>query len=172
MEEGKGFGNIIFYIILAVIALVSSFRNKKKQQEGMPGGEPAREQGRGGFPDDMFDDYEEETSAEEFGRSPGRPAEVYRTSRPTIIIGGAPEMEGLHEEPLAAAASREGVSALDHKETARRFDEHLREANVMSYEWEDHEQDDSDKEEFNFLDGEFEGRKAIVFAEIINRKEY
>ena len=157
MEEERGFGNIIFYIILGIIAIVSSIKGKKKQQPGMPGGSAPSESGRTYFPDELFDEDEEEYAPE-------------RTD--TAFSRGA---EGKYEEPMAPVFANEGVSALDHMETTRRFEELLRETSTHDgFDWDKSDQG-ADSEagiDINLIPEEFDARQAVIYSEIINRKEY
>ncbi|MFO7575161.1 MAG: hypothetical protein R6W67_08390 [Bacteroidales bacterium] len=175
MEEEKGFGNIIFYIILGIIAIVSSIKGKKKQQPEVPGGSKPSETGRSYFPDELFDDEEDESAPErgyweETNRkepvidAPGRTAAAY-----------SQELEGRYEEPMAGKFANEGVSALDHQATARRFEELLKEPSIHDgFDWNESEQETEDETSFNIdrLSEEFDARQAVIFSEIISRKEY
>ena len=128
MEDEKGIGNIIFYVIAAIIAIVSSIKKKKNLPEGA-GDLPPGENKPGGFPDDMFDDDEEPVYREEYRDEPVRqpiPVPVYSAA------------EGTYEEPLAPKFSGEGVSSLDHIETARRFEELMKET-ATSYHFQEAE---------------------------------
>ncbi|HSO77903.1 MAG TPA: hypothetical protein VLQ76_05000, partial [Bacteroidales bacterium] len=99
MMEDKGLGNIIFYIILAIIGLAGSFSNKKKKA-GVPGAPkktfkwPDFEgEATPAFPD-VFEPESEPVAP--------RPA-VKPVSRPVVIN------EGRYEEPLAGSFSGEGT---------------------------------------------------------------
>ena len=174
MEEERGFGNIIFYIILAIIAIVSSIKGKKKQQPGIPGGSKPSEAGRSYFPDELFEEdvesapekgYWEETHRREpVIEAPGRTAAVF--SKGT---------EGKHEKPVASMVTNEGVSALDHLAAARKFEELLKETSINDdFDWDESEQVTKDETIFDIdqLSEEFDGRQAVILSEIINRREY
>jgi hypothetical protein len=171
MEEEKGLGNIIFYIIAAVIAIVSSLK-KKKQPAGAGDYRPAEER-PGGFPDDMFDD-----DIEEAGFPAEYKPEPVTTARQNPVMSAkkvyVPVEEGMHDEPMASTYAREGVSALDHIETARRFEEMVKEAAVKVYDLKEADLYDYDNPEVEPESPweDFEASKAVVWAEIINRKEY
>lgn len=163
MDDDKGIGNIIFYVIAAIIAVVSSFKKKKNLPEG-GGGLPPGEERPVGFPDDMFEDEEEPAYREEYRDEPVRPP----VNVPVYSAG-----EGTYEEPLAPKFSGEGISALDHIETERRFEELLRESATIydTKEAELYDYETVDDGEFT-LDEEFDARKAVIWSEIIARREY
>jgi hypothetical protein len=174
MEEEKGIGSIIFYIVAAIIAIISSIKGKKKQQETQTGEYPTPANRPGGFPDDMFDDEVEEPAYQEayndspWGSTPKVPEPAVRKVYPAF------EAEGTLVEPMAEKFSGEGVSALDHVETARRFEELVRQTETKVYDLKeadlyDYEAKESDIEEEEI---EFDARQAIVWATIIERKEY
>lgn len=162
MEEERGIGNIIFYIILAIIAIVSSIKGKKKQQQqqGAPGGSQPSEQGRSYFPDELFEDDDEEPV-----RQRGYWADPQRREPEIIVPGRAAtifshEMEGKNEEPLASMFKGEGVSALDHMETNRRFEELIRENEMHDgFDWDKMEQDDDNVATYNI---DMLDRKSVV----------
>ncbi len=167
MDEEKGIGNIIFYVIAAIIAIVSSIKKKKNLPEGA-GDMPQREKKPGGFPDDMFDDDEEPVYQEEYQEE--YRAEPVRQPIPVPVYSAA---EGTYEEPLAPKFSGEGVSSLDHIETERRFEELLRETATIydTKEAEIYDYDTVDDGEFTLVE-EFDARKAVIWSEIIARREY
>jgi hypothetical protein len=175
MEEERGIGNIIFYIILAIIAIVSSIKGKKKQQPGVPGGAEPSQAGRSYFPDEIFDDEEDSPATERgYWEETGR-------EEPVIAASGRKDpafsqsAEGSYQEPMAAMFANEGISALDHKATTRRFEELLKETPIDDdFDWNKSEKGNDDEAGFNIdsLSEEFDARQAIIFSEIINRKEY
>ncbi|MBM3420893.1 MAG: hypothetical protein FJY11_07145 [Bacteroidetes bacterium] len=176
MEEERGLGNIVFYIIAAVIAIISSIKGKKKPVPGSPGGGPPPERKGGGFPDDMFEDEESEfpfppTTREE--RTAPPPVFTARR-KPTQEM--VPGREGSYEEPMAAAHSGEGVSALDYIETARRFDELLRETSTVEYNWsiesEREGMTEAEDKSIELITEDFDGRKAVIYSEVLSRREY
>ncbi len=175
MEEERGIGNIIFYIILAIIAIVSSIKGKKKQQ-GTPGGPAPSQQGRSYFPDELFeDDVDDEATQRGYWEKPmARETVITSESRPSQVFSG--EMEGSYDEPMASMFAGEGVSALDHMATSRRFEELLRETSTNDgFDWAASEKDgfeDGAGIDLELLPEEFDGRQAVILAEIINRKEY
>jgi len=163
MDDDKGIGNIIFYVIAAIIAIVSSIKKKKNVPQG-GGGLPQGDEKPGRFPDDMFDDEEEPAYREEYRDEP---------VRPPILVPEYSAREGTYEEPLAPKFSGEGISSLDHIETERRFEELLRETATI-YETKEadlYDYDTIDDGEFT-LDEEFDARKAVIWSEIIARREY
>ncbi len=175
MEEERGIGNIVFYIILAIIAIVSSIKGKRKQQPGAPEGAAPSEPGRSYFPDDLFDDDEEEYAQGRDYREETYRAETVTATKGRTAATLSQEKEGRYEEPMASMFSNEGVSALDHLSTAKRFEELLKETSIQDgFDWNDSGQESEDESEFDIdkLAGEFDGRQAIIFSEIINKKEY
>jgi len=174
MEEERGFGNIIFYIILGIIAIVSSIKGKKKQQPGIPGGSKPSEAGRSYFPDELFEDDDESAPEKGYWDEPHR-------GEPVIAASGRKDpafsqaTEGSYKEPMASMFANEGVSALDHKATAKRFEELLKEPSINdSFDWNEPEKENEDDTRFDIdlITEEFDARKAVIFSEIINRKEY
>lgn len=170
MEEEKGIGNIIFYIVAAIIAVISSIKNKKKVPTGT---QPQPSKRPGGFPDDMFDDPEEVAYGYE------EVAEPYVTIpepiAPAVTSVFTPEMEGSYSGSTAEKFSGEGVSALDHVETARRFEELVRQKENVVYDIKEadlYDYDLAEVEETADDFDDFDARKAIVWATIIERKEY
>jgi len=163
MEDERGIGNIIFYVIAAIIAIVSSIKKKKNLPEGGSGLPPGEEK-PGGFPDDMFDDEPEPVYSEEYMEEP---------VKQIAVVPEYSAMEGTYEEPLAPKFSGEGISSLDHIETERRFEELLRETATIydTKEAELYDYDTVDDGEFT-LDEEFDARKAVIWSEIIARREY
>lgn len=163
MDDEKGIGTIIFYVIAAIIAVISSIKKKKNLPEGS-GDMPTEQNKPGGFPDDMFDDVDEPVYREEYRDEP---------VSPPILIPEYSAMEGTYEEPLAPKFSGEGISSLDHIETAKRFEELLKET-ATSYDFEEAEHYDYDTIDDGeiTLDEEFDARKAVIWSEIIRRKEY
>ena len=176
MEEERGFGNIIFYIILAIIAIVSSIKGKKKQQQGAPGGSRPSKADRSYFPDELFEGDEDEPAPERgrWEEAPPRETVIKAPGRTAAV--SSIDMEGRNAEPMAAMFANEGVSALDHMETTRRFDELIRAASTHdSFDWDETEkatEEDVSGFNINLLTQEFDGRQAVILAEIINRKEY
>jgi hypothetical protein len=173
MEEEKGIGNIIFYIVAAIIAVISSIKNKKKVPAGKPPGYPQPSNKPGGFPDDMFDEPEEVPYGYEEVPEPYIVIPEPVAAAVTSVF--TPEMEGSHSASTAEKFSGEGVSALDHIETARRFEELVRQTETVVYDIKEADLYDYDLAEVeepmdDFED--FDARKAIVWATIIERKEY
>ncbi len=173
MEEEKGIGNIIFYIVAAIIAVISSIKNKKKVPAGPPPGYPQPQNKPGGFPDDMFDEPEEVPYGYE------EVPEPYITKpepkRPAVTPVYTSEFEGNYAEPMAEKYSGEGVSALDHVETARRFEELVRQTETAVYDIKEadlYDYDSVESDEVGEELAEFDARQAIVWATIIERKEY
>jgi len=173
MEEEKGIGNIIFYIVAAIIAVISSIKSRKKVPPGTPPGYPQTSGKPGGFPDDMFDDVEEETYSYEEEPAPYMTAPVQTV--PTVAPVFTAEAEGGYSEPMAEKYAGEGVSSLDHVETARRFEELVRQTETAVYDLKEADLYDYDSQETDEVDSdyeEFDARKAVVWATIIERKEY
>ncbi|MDX9928371.1 MAG: hypothetical protein RBS37_00785 [Bacteroidales bacterium] len=171
MEDERGFGNILFYIIAAIIAIISSVRSKKKQQATLPGDGYPGDTADTDFPEEIFGEEQTDTLPGTFLPGEGAPPSDY--SYETFPESKGVD-EGSYEEPLAAQFAREGVSALDAVETARRYEELIRSASTFDSIM------DADAEEeqnagFYVLDNlqeEFEPIKAVIYSEILNRKEY
>lgn len=173
MEEEKGIGNIIFYIVAAIIAVISSIKNKKKVPEGPPPGYPQPSNRPGGFPDDMFDEPEEVPYGYEEVPEPYVTIPEPKKAPATPVF--TYDSEGSYSSPMAEKFSGEGVSALDHVETARRFEELVRQTETAVYDLKEADLYDYDSVESNETGdefGEFDARKAIVWSTIIERKEY
>jgi hypothetical protein len=173
MEEEKGIGNIIFYIVAAIIAVISSIKNKKKVPSGTPPGYPQPSGKPGGFPDDMFDEPEEVGYGYEEVPEPYTTIPEPKTTPLTPVFTA--EMEGSHSASTAEKFSGEGVSALDHVETARRFEELVRQTETVVYDIKEadlYDYDTTDAEEAGDDFDDFDARKAIVWSTIIERKEY
>lgn len=161
MEDERGFGNIIFYIIAAIIAILTSLKSKKKQQ-GRPA-EPGQgvPSGRFGFPDDLFDDTEE-VQGQETVLIPG---ERLLRQGPTVASANMRNVAG--EDVFA----KEGMSSLDIVGTAKRFDKLIRSTSTYSYD-SDPDGDiagDVAVEASWFAGDDFDAREAVIFSEIINR---
>jgi hypothetical protein len=198
--EDKGLGNIIFYIILAIIGLAGSFSNKKKKA-GVPGAPKKtfkwpdfEEEATPAFPDVFEPESEPEVP---------RPA-VKPVSRPVVInegryeepLAGSFSGEGTYKNPMAERFSREGSMA---DELAARFSHEgsmensmaaafasegmsgMSQAQILRYT--DNTISDSeigDPEEYDYeayktdidKDGAFNVWKAVVYSSILNRKEY
>lgn len=175
MEEDRGLGNIIFYIIAAIIAIISSIKGKKKPVPGSPEGGPARGGGGSGFPDDMFDEDEDEAFPfpPEYDQRRYQPGPVVAESRPAAATMSS-GTEGAYEEPMAAAFSGEGVSALNYIETARRFEELLKETSTAGFNWSIENEEDAVTDEIHLdtITSDFDGRQAVIYSEILARREY
>ncbi|MBE0674941.1 MAG: hypothetical protein IH591_09800 [Bacteroidales bacterium] len=173
MEEERGLGNVIFYIIAAIIAIISSIKGKKKPGQGIPGGPIPGEPARGGFPDDMFDEETDEFPLpEEYEGQPYKPEPVMQKQRQSVA-SMTPEMEGAYHEPMANSFSGEGVSALTFIETEKRFEELLKETATFDYDWDKTDvQEQTEDADMDVLSDEFDGRKAVIYSEILTRREY
>jgi len=102
MDEERGLGNILFYVIAAIIAIVSAIKKKKDLPQGQTG-TPEAEGRPVGFPEGMFDDMEDSAYQDDYVQDEEilTPAQGYQSG-----------MEGVMPEPMAVTFSGEGVSAL------------------------------------------------------------
>ena len=199
--EDKGLGNIIFYIILAIIGLAGSFSNKKKK-----GSVPGAPKKTFTWPDfegeatPTFPDvFQSETQPEE-----PRPVAVKPAAGPVVIneghyedpVAGSFSGEGNFRNPMAERFSREGNMA---DELASRFNREgniensmaaafasegmsgMNEAQIlMSTDNTISESEIGDPEEYDYeayktdfdKEGGFNVRKAVIYSSILNRKEY
>jgi hypothetical protein len=173
MDDEKGFGNIIFYIIAGIIAIISSIKSKKKPGQGMPGGPMPGQSPPGGFPDDMFDEEPDEFPLPgEYDTPPYQSEPVLQRQQPSVVAM-TPEMEGAYGEPMSTSVTGEGVSALDFIETEKRFEELLKETSTFHYDWEkSNQQVEVDESDMDALFDEFDGRKAVIYSEILARRQY
>jgi len=198
--EDKGLGNIIFYIILAIIGLAGSFSNKKKKAGGL------------GVPKKTFNwpDFEGEATPAFPDVSEPEPEPVEQrsavkpVSRPVVINEGRSEEplagsfsgEGTYKNPTAERFSREGNMA---DELAAKFSHEgsiensmaaafasegmsgMSQAQILRYT--DNtisESEIGDPEEYDYeayktdiaKEGAFNVWKAVVYSSILNRKEY
>src|SRR5512133_4296978 len=96
--EDKGLGNIIFYIILALIGLAGSFSNKKTK--GSAPGAPKKTFTWPDFEGEATHTFPDVFDSETQPENP-RPA-VKPATRPVVIN------EGRYEDPVAGAFSGEG----------------------------------------------------------------
>ncbi len=163
MSDERGFGNIIIYIIFAIIAIVSSIKGKKRE---VPRGEPTGEsrEPRSGFPDDLFDDDDEF-----YGEEVARPQMSTATASHDKMSGSATRTSGAGSDAGKETAS--GHSALDAAATEKRFEELLQATETGDVEIIDDEQEGVSYELVDILH-EFDGRRAVIYKEIFDRKEF
>ncbi len=198
--EDKGLGNIIFYIILAIIGLAGSFSNKKKKA-----GSPGAPKKTFNWPDfegeasPAFPDVLESETQPEVARPAVKPV-----SRPVVInegryeepLAGSFSGEGSFKNPMAERFSREGSMA---DELAAKFSHEgsmensmaaafasegmsgMSQAQILRYT--DNtisESEIGDPEEYDYeayktdidKEGAFSVRKAVIYSTILDRKEY
>ena len=171
-DDMEDTGSLIFYIIVGLIAIVSALVRKKKPEEGTAS--PGSPKGK------TLEDVWKEIESEAFGT--GEPADLagetsMATSRDDIEpsvneIVMRPEMEGAYSEPLATSFASEGqidgIASGQMAVTESAISDHsVAEADLTrSYEI------NENKSEAYELAGEFDIRKAIIFSEILKRKEY
>jgi hypothetical protein len=197
--EDKGLGNIIFYIILAIIGLAGSFSNKKKAaSQGAPKKTFKWPDFEGDSTPAFPDVFEPETQKEEM-----RPV-VKPNTGPVVINEGRYEDplarsfsgEGSFKNPMAEKFSREGSMA---DELASRFSREGSLENSMAAAFASEgmsgmsqaqilrstdntisESEIGDAEEYDYeayktdldKEGGFNVWKAVVYSTILNRKEY
>ena len=198
--EDKGLGNIIFYIILAIIGLAGSFSNKKKKAGGA--GAPKKTFKWPDFEGEATPEFPDVFESEPQPEMP-RPA-AKPVSRPVVInegryeepLAGSFSGEGNYRNPMAERYSREGSMA---NELASRFNREgsidnsmaaayssegmsvMNEAQILRNT--DNTISDSeigDPEEYDYeayktdiaKEGAFNVWKAVVYSSILNRKEY
>lgn len=149
-------GDILFYIIAAVIGLITTLGRKKRKAAKIPA--PAA------TPDPMSDDNIST-------RVDGSEVEYFVNDDDFLVddlaaeqlIAGSdkPEkefvfdsnLEGAYKEPLAEQFVDEGVSELEEEDE-----------NMQS--------DDNKEAEENDIISEFDLRRAVIYSEILNRKDY
>jgi hypothetical protein len=191
--EDKGLGNIIFYIILAVIALAGSFSNKKKKTGGP------------GAPTKTFSwpdlEGEEPAPVSQYKEPESEPVP---SQRPVVInegryeepMAGAFSDEGSYVNPMAERFSSEGTVSND---LASAFSNEGSIANSMASAFategmsgmneeqirmstdstiSDHEIGDAEAFDYEAYktelthEGGFNLRKAVIYSALLNRKEY
>ncbi len=162
MEE-KDFGGIIFYIIAAIIGIVGSVAGKKKKQAASQ------------LPD--FESVDEDIPDPSYRRIDDPFDEARRRMEETIRrMTGEPvemdyEQEGSYDEPMAAAASSEGVSSITESMVKEdRFDE-LVSSMATNRDSENDSLISVDEDSIGSdIAREFELKKAIIFSEIMKPK--
>lgn len=198
--EDKGLGNIIFYIILAIIGLAGSFSNKKKKA-GVPGAPKKTfkwpdfgEEATPTFPDVLESEMQPEVPRTAVKPAPG--PVVINEGRYEDPFAGSFSGEGNYRNPVAERFSREGSMA---DELASRFNREGSIENSMAAAFAsegmsgmsqaqilrntDNTISDSeigDPEEYDYeayktdidKEGAFNVWKAVVYSSILNRKEY
>lgn len=198
--EDKGLGNIIFYIILAIIGLAGSFSNKKKKSGGA--GAPKKTFKWPDFEGEATPEFPDTFESEPQPEVP-RPA-VKPVSRPVVInegryeepLAGSFSGEGSYRNPMAERYSREGSMADDlaskfshegsmENSMAAAFASEgmsgMSQAQILRYT--DNTISDNeigDPEEYDYeayktdiaKEGAFNVWKAVVYSSILNRKEY
>jgi len=198
--EDKGLGNIIFYIILAIIGLAGSFSNKKKKP-GVPGA-PKKTfnwpdfdgEASPAFPDVMESETQPEVIRPAVKPVSGRV--VINEGRYEEPLAGSFSGEGTYKNPMAERFSREGSLADDlaskysregsiENSMAAAFASEgmsgMSQAQILRYT--DNTISDSeigDAEEYDYeayktdigKEGAFNVWKAVVYSSILNRKEY
>ena len=162
----EDFGDIIFYLIAAIIAIFGALANKKKKaaQRTVP---------RSGIPDKSeeeitFPDIEEEKPTTQYEmidpeslqtKNSGLEDITQQSSEDQAIEMGA-DYKGRYSEPLAEEFAAESISVTDLSIT----DSEVGTASEISL----HDQNSWAK---NLID-EFDLPKAIVYSEILNRKDF
>ncbi len=162
----EDFGDIVFYLIAAIIAIFGAIINKKKKSAQRPvpqSGIPDKSEEEFTFPD-----IEEEKPATQYEmidpeslqtKNSELEGVTLQSSEDQAIERGT-EYEGRYSEPLAEEFTAEGISVTDISIT----DSELGTASEISL----HDQNSWAK---NLID-EFDLPKAIVYSEILNRKDF
>lgn len=170
----EDFGDILFYVIAAVIAIIGAIANKRKKQAeremtqaGLPDQEEETDYSRGeeeiSYPEaeargattqyEMIDEDSLETKGTGFKDT------AFKSSEEQALKMGA-EYEGRYSEPMAEEAASEGVSVTDasisRTELGKESELLLEEENSWARE----------------LIGEFDLPRAIIYSEILNRKDF
>ena len=198
--DDNGLGNIIFYIILAVIGLIGSFTGKKKASKT---GKPAKTFSWPDLEGEVTHSFPDVFDAE----SSKPPVAAAETVKKKTYIPAEPSFEGRYEEPMAGNYSGEGsytntfaerysAEGSMSDELASRFSGEgsyesmiasaFRNEGVSSL---DDTQikttfhDASEEEggiigyDYNVTDhgdseNDFDLRKAVIYSALLNRKEY
>jgi len=140
-------GDILFYIIAAVIGLVTTLgRKKKKKPAGAPAPVEYEEAG------DM--DYPDEEQEYDIDDDPFTEQERVISYEPTYQYSFDPENEGGFIEPIAEERENAEKSPISEKEEIV-------------------EKEVADKiEEEDDLLSDFDLRKAVIYSEILKRNDY
>ena len=167
-------GGILFYIIAAAIAIAAAVANKKKKtaqrpvpQYGMPDQEretvipgreeeinfPGTEEGGATSQYEMIDQDALQTVDSGFEDTPIQPSEDQ------VLRMGA-EYEGSYSEPLAEEFATEGISAIDEAITQSELGKKSELSLGKQDSW------------ARNLVGDFDLAKAIVYSEILKRKDF
>jgi len=162
----EDFGNILFYIIAAIIAILGALANKKKKaaQKPLPQTDvPDQKEEEISFPD-----IEERKPATQYEMinpeslqtiGSGFEGTSLQSSEDQAIKMGA-EYEGSYSEPMAEEFAAEGISVTDISIT----DSELGTDSEISLR-------DKNSWAKNLID-EFDLPKAIIYSEILNRKDF
>ena len=158
MEDSIG---TIFYIILAVIALVITALNKKRKQKTAQMPTEGKK--------DAFDPFQafEEESSEPVVEMPEAMTN-FTVETPTVQS----ELEKIREEGVSAFRTDPSLSEQEEitmKEDSLTADQNDEQEEDWSQAYEARQEEESEIEK---IMDEFDLRKAVIHSEIINRKEF
>lgn len=154
----EDFGDILFYIIAAVIGLATTLGRKKKKPVAIP--VPAEDEALDNQVESMVVDEElselEFQVEDEYFLNEGAPSirEGAIAYKPDKIFSFDSELEGSYEEPMAEQFNKEGESQLAREEV-------IKENEVV----------DEKKEDRDIIP-DFDLREAVIFSEILKRNDY
>ncbi|MCU0410565.1 MAG: hypothetical protein MUC70_04625 [Bacteroidales bacterium] len=155
--EDKGLGNIIFYIILAIIGLAGSFQNKKKKVPGQPpprkpAPKPVQEQPRVEVPRRPQPVFAE-------------PVDEGHYAEPMARQFSA---EGSIESSMAAAFASEGIRGMTELQMKAEADTTISDSEITDAPVYDYDSRDDDRD----LLHSFDLKKAVIYSAILERREY
>lgn len=160
--EDNGLGNIIFYIILAIIGLAGSFQGKKKKVPGQAA--PRKTAPRQDAPRPVQQQPRVEVHR--------RPQPVFSE---TIDEGHYDEpmarqfsAEGSIESTMAAAFATEGIRGMTELQMKAEADTTISDSEISDAPVYDYESRDGDVD----LLHSFDLKKAVIYSAILERREY
>lgn len=154
----EDFGDILFYIIAAVIGLATTLGRKKKKPAGIP--VPAEDEPVDNQVDSIVVNEElselEYQVEDEYFLNEGAPSirEGAIAYKPDKLFSFDPDLEGSYEEPMAKQFNKEGESQLIREEV-------IKENDLVD-----------EKEEAEDIISDFDLREAVIFSEILKRNDY
>ncbi len=154
----EDFGDILFYIIAAVIALVTTLGRKKKKPVVIP--VPVEDEALDNQVDSLVIDEEiselEYQVEDEYFLNEGAPSirEGAIAYKPDKLFSFDPDLEGSYEEPMAEQFNKEGESQLEREDL-------IKENELVD-----------EKEEAEDIISNFDLREAVIFSEILKRNDY
>jgi len=155
--EDKGLGNIIFYIILAIIGLAGSFQNKKKKVPGQAAPrkaapEPVQQQPRVEVPRRPQPVFAE-------------PIDEGHYAEPMARQFSA---EGSMESSMAAAFASEGIRGMTELQMKAEADTTISDSEITDAPVYDYDSRDDDRDMLY----SFDLKKAVIYSAILERREY